>query len=115
MGETDTKVSQLVNSTEKQNEGESEHVLEQGKWDIEWKSNVLVPRQRKKEPCRNHRGHTELFKAPERHCYLETYKKRIREYTRLSSIKSEDQLFKTSGFHGVGNRVRACKPYGVIS
>lgn len=47
--------------------------------------------------------------------YLETYKKRIREYPRLSSIKSEDQLFKTSGFHGVGNRVLACKPYGVIS
>lgn len=115
MGETDTKVSQLVNSTEKQSEGESEHVLEQGKWDIEWKNNVLVPRQKKKEPCRNHRGHTELFKAPERHCYLETYKKRIREYPRLSSIKSEDQLFKTSGFHGVGNRVQACKPYGVIS
>lgn len=33
MGERDTKVGQLVNSTEKQREGESEHVLGQGKWD----------------------------------------------------------------------------------
>lgn len=35
MGETDTKIGQLVNSTEKQSEGESEHVPGRGKWDIE--------------------------------------------------------------------------------
>lgn len=71
MGETYTKVGQVVNSAAKRSEGEREHSLEQGRvecWMGKWHAGAQV----EKESCVKTTGHTGLFKAPECQCNLET-------------------------------------------